>query len=282
MSSATVIATHPAGRWEARLSALSPLAWLALQAAALWPHWRWAALRLSDGSDDPLGLAAVAALAVWVWRMEPRLLGTPRAPWALAAAGLTVAATATWFVLPPLIAALFAVLALVAGLRAVMPADEPWLPVAGLAVLALPVVSSLQFYAGYPLRVVTAELSTWILQAAGFVAERSGTAMVVQGRLVIVDAPCSGVQMVWMAYFCACAVALFTGLRDRVLLTRLPAVGVLVLAGNVVRNSVLVALEAQHAAVGEAVHQGVGLVVLVAVCGAVAAVMLRGGRDAQG
>jgi exosortase/archaeosortase family protein len=161
-----------------------------------------------------------------------------------------------------------------------MPSGQPWLPVAGLAVLALPVVSSLQFYAGYPLRLLTAEVSTWVLQIFGMAAERSGTAMLVQGRLVIVDAPCSGVQMVWMAYFCACVVAAWCGLRDRTMLTRLPWVGVLVLAGNVMRNSVLVALEAQGDVVGEAVHQGVGLVVLVVVCAAVVAVM-RGGRDVQ-
>jgi exosortase/archaeosortase family protein len=154
------------------------------------------------------------------------------------------------------------------------------LPMAGLAVLSLPVVSSLQFYAGFPLRVVTAQLSTWLLQAVGFAAERNGTAMLVEGRLVIVDAPCSGVQMVWMAYFCACAVAAFSGLRDRQLLARLPWVGVIVLSGNVLRNSVLVALEAQRDAVSEAMHQGVGLVVLTLVCAGVVMV-IRGGRDAH-
>jgi hypothetical protein len=34
---------------------LRPLLCLAAFAAALWPHWRWAAARLADGSDDPLG-----------------------------------------------------------------------------------------------------------------------------------------------------------------------------------------------------------------------------------
>ncbi|MBX3621555.1 MAG: exosortase Q [Rhizobacter sp.] len=278
--SALVIATHPAGRWQARLGSLSPLAWIGLQAAALWPHWRWAAARVADGSDDPLGLAALAALLLWVLRLEPQLRSSPRPAWWWASGVLTVAATAAVFQLPPLLGALLAVLALAAGLRAVMPSGHPWLPLAGLAVLALPVVSSLQFYAGYPLRVLTAQASTWVLQLAGLAAERSGTAMLVQGRLVIVDAPCSGVQMVWMAYFCACAVAAFCGLRDRVMLARLPWVGVLVLAGNVLRNSVLVALEAQHETLPEWLHQGVGLVVLLAVCSAVVMVM-RGGRDAR-
>ncbi|GAB4566003.1 MAG: hypothetical protein Tsb007_38090 [Rhizobacter sp.] len=275
-----VITTHAAGRWLARFEAVPPLAWLALQAAALWPHWRWAAARVADGSDDPLGLAALAALAVVVVKLEPQLRASPKPAWLIAAMGTTVAATLASFHLPPLIGALLAALAMAAGLRSFMPSGLAVLPMAGLAVLALPVVSSLQFYAGYPLRVLTAQLSTWLLQGLGMVAERSGSSMTVQGRLIVVDAPCSGVQMVWMAYFCACAVAAFSGLRDRQLLARLPWVGLLVLVGNVVRNSVLVALEAQHEQVSEAVHQGVGLVVLVMVCAAVVAVV-RGGGDAR-
>ncbi len=278
--SAVVISTHPAGRWLGRVEAMSPLAWLALQAAALWPHWRWAAARVADGSDDPLGLAALATLAVVVWRLEPQLRASPKPAWLIAAMGATLAATLASFHLPPLVGALLAALAMAAGLRSFMPSGHAVLPMAGLAVLALPVVSSLQFYAGYPLRLVTAQLSTWLLQGVGMAAERSGNSMTVQGRLIIVDAPCSGVQMVWMAYFCACAVAAFSGLRDRQLLARLPWVGLLVLAGNVLRNSVLVALEAQHEQVSEAVHQGVGLVVLVMVCAAVVAVV-RGGADAR-
>ena len=275
-----MIATHASGRWQGRFDAMPPLAWLALHAAALWPHWRWAAARLMDGSDDPLGIAALVVLLFVVVKLEPQLRAAPKPGWLLLSLAATGGATLALFGAPALVGALLAALALAAGLRSFMPSGQAVLPMAGLAVLSLPVVSSLQFYAGFPLRVVTAQLSTWLLQAIGLAAERSGTAMVVQGRLVIVDAPCSGVQMVWMAYFCACAVAAFSGLRDRQLLARLPWVGVLVMAGNVLRNSVLVALEAQQEQVAEAVHQGVGLVVLALVCAAVAAV-IRGGRDAR-
>ena len=173
-----------------------------------------------------------------------------------------------------------AVLALVAGLCAFAPAGTPLLPLAGLSVLALPVISSLQYYAGFPLRVLTAQLSTWVLQVTGVAAERSGTAMLVEGRLVIVDAPCSGVQMVWMAYFCACAVAWWFGIHDRSFLKRLAFVGAIVLIGNVLRNSVLVVLEARQASVPTQLHEAIGLVALALVCAAVARVM-HGGRDAN-
>ena len=128
-------------------------------------------------------------------------------------------------------------------------------------------LASLQFYAGYPLRVFTAQFSAWLLQGAGIAAERSGAAMTVNSQLVIVDAPCSGVQMAWLAYFAACSVALFTRQRDGVLLRRLPLVGLLVLTGNVLRNTTLVALEARPQPLAPWAHEAVGIVWLLVVVG---------------
>ena len=242
-------------------------AWLALHAAALWPHGAWAARRLADGSDDPLGLAALAALSLWLARAAPALRVQPHLLWLSAALGLTAAATAAWWLAPPLPAAMLAALALTAHLFAWLPAGVARAPLAGLALLALPLVASLQFYVGYPLRVFTAELSAWLLQAAGQAAERSGAAMTVNGQLAIVDAPCSGVQMAWLAYFAACAVAAFVGLRDAAFLRRLPLVGLVVLAGNVLRNSLLVGLEARPQGLGNAWHEAIGIAMLTIVIG---------------
>ena len=271
-----------------RPSYLSPLAWLGLQAAALWPHGVWMARRVQDGSDDPLGLAALAVLAVMLWRMALRLRLSPHIGWLAAAAGLTVVANVALLALPPLLCALLAALSLSAGLMAWLPATTttssnatvPRAPMVGLVVLALPLVSSLQYYGGYPLRVLTAQLSAWGLQLAGIAAGRSGASMLVRGQLVIVDAPCSGVQMVWMAYFCACAFSAFTSLRDGAFLKRLPFIGALVLLGNVLRNSLLVALQSRPQGLDAALHQTIGLAALALVCVAVV-LLMNGGRDAR-
>ena len=50
-------------------------------------------------------------------------------------------------------------------------------------------------------------------------------------------------------------------------------VGVLVLLGNVLRNTVLVGLQASHVGLSESAHQGVGLLVLALVCAAVCGLM---------
>lgn len=246
--------------------------WLALLAASLAPTWWWMARRLADGSDDPLGLLALAALAVLGWHCRAQLRPAPRLGWLALALTGALLSTATLGSFPPLLSALIGLLALGCGLAAFLPRQVAVAPVLGLSVLSLPLLASLQFYAGYPLRVVTAEISRWLL-AASFEVERTGTALRVDGQLVIVDAPCSGVQMLWLGYFTACAVALYTGRASRGFLARLPAVSALVLLGNVLRNAVLVAFEASGRHLDRWAHDAVGLVVLAAVCGGIAWVM---------
>ena len=267
-----------AGAASARLPAM---AWLLALAAALWPHWIWAFRRLADGSDDPLGLVALVVLCCLIVRLAPDLRRTLSPRWCAFAAIATIAATfAQLSAAPALFGLMCAAIAFSAALCAFLPHRVPKLPLIGLALLALPLIASLQFYAGYPLRLATTEISRWLLVAAGETVARSGTALWLAGRLVIVDAPCSGVQMVWMAYFCACTQAGWSGLRDRLFLRRLAGVGAIVLAGNVLRNSVLVLLEARSAPVSEALHEGAGLLVLAGVCAAVLR-LVRGGGDAS-
>ena len=270
--------------WGIRIDRIPAAGWLALQAAALTPTWIWMSRRMVDGSDDPLGLLALATLAALVWTVRRDLRAAPRLGWlALTMVG-TVAATllrnglGPLPALPPLAASLLAVLALACGLVAFLPRRLPILPIAGLAVLALPLLSSLQFYAGYPLRVVTAEASRWLL-APGFTVAREGSSLMVDGRLVIVDAPCSGVQMVWLGYFTACAVALWARRDDRGFLARLPMVGALVLAGNIVRNSVLIAFEGAGHPLEPWAHEGLGLLILAVVCAGIATVMAKPARE---
>lgn len=267
--------------------------WIALQTAALWPTWRWMSVRMMDGSDDPMGLLALAAVGVLLWSVRGQLRCAPRLPWLAAALAGTLAATVMRGEVTPLAISLLAVISWACGLLAFLPAIRRgtmqvrdgvlWpsprreisaVPVLGLAVLALPLLASLQFYAGYPLRVLTAEASRWLL-AVGFSVQREGSSLLVDGQLIIVDAPCSGVQMAWAGYFTACAVALFKGLGDRGFGLRLPLVGFTVLVGNVLRNTALIALEASGHAASPALHEGIGLLALATVCGAIAALMGR-------
>jgi exosortase/archaeosortase family protein len=246
--------------------------WLTLLAVALWPTWWWMGQRMVDGSDDPLGVLALAALGLLLWQHRTRLRAAPRLGLQVTALAGAVLTTALHAQLPDMLVALVGLLSLAAGLLAFLPAQVATAPVLGLSLLSLPLMASLQFYAGFPLRVVTAEVSSWLLSIAHAV-ERSGSSLVVDGQLIIVDAPCSGVQMAWLGYFTACAVALAVGRNNRSFLLRLPVVSALVLLGNVVRNTVLVALQASGAHVPAWGHETVGLAVLALVCTGIAAAM---------
>lgn len=240
--------------------------WLMAQIFALWPTWLWMAKRMSDGSDDPLGLLALATLGIIVFKMRQQLCEQPNRFWLYTSLFLTVIATFASGHIPALVCGLLSMLAIAATLLAFLPQTLARLPILGLCILALPLLSSLQFYAGYPLRVITAEVSTWLLGLFHHVT-RSGSTLLINGRLVIVDAPCSGVQMAWLGYFTACTLGVLYRLNNKLFFVRLPFVGLFVLVGNILRNSILVALQAsEQQVIPEWLHQGIGFLALGAVC----------------
>ena len=254
--------------------------WLMAQMVALWPTWVWMSKRMADGSDDPLGILALAMLATTVWQFRHQLNSMPKVPYLLAGLWLTLVATIMAGQLPALVIGIISMLAITSTLLSVLPHNIARTPLLGLSILALPILSSLQFYAGYPLRVITAEVSSWILMLF-YEVSREGSTLLVNNKLIIVDAPCSGVQMAWLGYFTACTIALWQRLSDKQFLLRLPFVGALVLTGNILRNSILVSLQAGEYTPPEWLHQGIGLVALGIVCIAIAALFLKAKPTSQ-
>ncbi|WP_448678459.1 exosortase Q [Pseudomonas nicosulfuronedens] len=241
--------------------------WLLFAALAAWPSWLWAARRLGDGSDDPLGIVALAALGLLLWRDRSSLRTQPRLRWLGVAVVLLLIGALSQSILPPLLRGLLSVLALLLVILSLRTPGQPWLAWLGLGVLSLPLLSSLQFFVGYPLRVVTAEVSAWLLRLGNWTVERQGSALLVDGQWVMVDAPCSGIQMAWVCYFTACTLAAWQHLPDRLLLRRLPLVGLLVLGGNILRNTLLVWGESGASGFPGWAHEAVGLLVFAGVCG---------------
>lgn len=257
----------PKLNWTERLPAGL---WMLLPVVALMPVWIWCAARLRDGSDDPLGIVALVALAILIVRDRARFTQRARVGWIVTAALLVALVVVSGTALPALLRAVLSVFAVCAVLMAVRAPVQPMLALTGLALLALPLLSSLQFFIGFPLRVVTAEVSRWLLAAFGNDVVRDGTALVIAGRLVMVDAPCSGIQMGWVAYFTACVAAAWMHIPDGKFLRRIPAVGAAVLIGNILRNTLLVVKEAglvqwpnwTHDAIGVAAFTLVAVFVL--------------------
>ena len=241
---------HPAG--------LAPV-WLplVLLLLALWPHWRWMAVRMVDGSDEPWGALALVTALVLVTRERHALRAPPRAALALAAA-LAVGAAAALVVVPPLVAAGVAMLAVGVLLANQLPRRSA-APLTTLLLLALPLIASLQFYLGFPLRVLTAQLAAPLLGVFGIAAEARGAALQWHGGTVLVDAPCAGIAMLWLGAYC---MALLSWLHDASALRTFVngcAAAALVFAANVLRNVVLFFPESGHVHWPAWSHDAVGL-----------------------
>jgi exosortase/archaeosortase family protein len=231
---------------------------VALHAMAFWPVWRWYVERLNDGSDEPWGLAALAAAAFVGWPAR-RFILAPRDRLLGIAALLTLLYAACAPFAPPLVRALLAMSALACTWTSIADARAKFAAVLVLLVLSMPVIASLQFYAGYPLRVVTASGATALLHLARLDVVRDGTSMAQGGRTVLVDAPCSGVRMLWTAAALCCVLAAH---RARVTFAALAMTGafafIAVLAANSVRAALLFLLETRPTPPAHGWHACVG------------------------
>lgn len=230
---------------------------LALQLLACWPVWRWYGARLTDGSDEPWGLVAVAlAFALLIGERTPTREFDLRMP-----ATLMLLYALTFAALSPIFRAALALVALSATLRQLgftRAASPSWL---GLMMLSLPVIPSLQFVVGFPLRALVAMMAAPMLQLVGLPVVREGVALRWAEQLIAVDAPCSGVRMLWTGGVLVCALACWLKLTP----VRIVAAGlggiVVIVAANVFRTVGLFFVEAHLIALPAWSHAGLGLLI---------------------
>jgi exosortase/archaeosortase family protein len=232
---------------------------LAATALGCWPVWPWYVAHLGDSRDDAAALVALVLAAVLPAR-------APVAPvtggWrALLPSSLAlVAYAATFPFIPRLASAVLAFLAL--GFAwSLWRHGTPFRPWAvGLGLLGLPMVSSLQFYCGYPLRVASGDVALVLLRLGGAAVDREGVTLRAGGQLVMIDAPCSGIRMLWAALLLACCLSALFRLRARSSLLAVGAAAVLAVAGNGLRTAALFWADTNAPQLPAFAHGGIGAV----------------------
>lgn len=245
------------------LTAMKPVTLVAAPAliAAAWPVLTWYASRVTDQSDEPLGvLALLTAFALLTTRLrEPRFRAGMRVnPFALlCGAALLTALPHTPLGQFPLVLGLVAVATL--GFSVSLPCGKAGL--VALLVLSLPLVGSLDFYAGYPLRMVAAEIAVRLLQLGGLEVTRAGVMLMDGPNLVGMDPPCAGIRMLWTSCFVAAVMAARMHLRWSRTLLLLGGALATVVAGNSVRAALVFFPESGRVHWPEWMHPGAGLVV---------------------
>ncbi|WP_380871998.1 hypothetical protein ACFB49_29530 [Sphingomonas sp. DBB INV C78] len=173
---------------------------------AFWDAWRLMVARLgSDVGDWQLAAMIALVAAATGWRLRrSRLHVVDAFPLCTILATYTVAAATGW-ALPQMAAA-------VAGLgwagwssvkRGALPA-----PMIGILLLMLPLFPSLEFYLAYPMRRICAGLTAMMLRLNGVEVTVKGIALDWDGTLLLFDAACSGLRMLWSALLLVSAIAL--------------------------------------------------------------------------
>jgi exosortase/archaeosortase family protein len=233
---------------------------LAMEVAAFWPVWIWWAHRIGGEPDAAWGLVALATAVLFAWR-KPAVPGASL-PWTVA--GLVALYGLSFWFATPIFRAAIAVTAI-----AITLARSPG--VSGLCIIALPVTASLQFVAGFPMRLAASRMAAWVLALTGAAVHAEGTGLRWPGGLVEIDVPCSGIRMLWAGLYLALTAACIyhTGWRRTCLLVAAAVAAVIV--GNALRTAGLFYLEAGLLPVPQfashALHIGAGLAVFAGIAG---------------
>jgi exosortase/archaeosortase family protein len=243
------------------------------QVVAFWPVWRWYAVRVGDSSDERWGVLALATALLFVLTKKSSAHAVQHS--LTLPSLITLLYVVTYPVFPPLARAGVAVTAIAVTVSIVRFGKLLHPGVLGLLWLSLPLVPSLQFYLGYPLRVLVASVAAPLLRLAGFAVIQEGTCLNWAGQLIWVDAPCSGVRMLWVGLYLTFTLVCLYRLRPFKTLILLIAALVAIIAGNVFRAVALFYLEAGIFPMPGWAHDYTGLVAFALVAaGIVAAVHL--------
>ena len=222
---------------------VSPAFPLLFQAIAFWPVWRWYAARVSDSSDDAWGWVALLTAAILLIRFRSKSNPQTSQPNLLLPALLTLAYAVSFPIVSPLPRALLAMTAIGATLSVYCFRSKFQLSFCGLLLLSLPVMASMQFYLGYPLRSAVTAMAAPMLQLGGLAVLSEGACLNWSGRLISVDAPCSGVKMLWTGMFLCFTLACWFRLNwQRTIAAAALSVAAIVL-GNTIRAVALFYLE---------------------------------------
>jgi exosortase/archaeosortase family protein len=224
-----------------------------------WESWRLLAGRYGDGlSALPLTLVGLAAA---VPALRSLRAGSARpVPLLPLSLGLLCYAAAS-LLAPPLIAGAVAAVASMFLLRFVAGNRLRWAPEAGLVLLALPVLPSLDFYLAYPMRLLGAALTACLLRLNGMAVTVEGVALRWGETLLLFDAACSGIRMLWVSLFLVSVLALLTGFSVGRYAAALAIAVAMAIVGNAVRAASLFYLENGFVAPlqGPIAHEAVGL-----------------------
>ena len=232
-----------------------------------WPLISWFGKRFNDGGDEPWGLIPLAAAAYFAFRSYQQgtfHLTRHAARNATGCVLLLLSALCTLH-LPPMLRAMLALAGV--GFLITCRRQSGWLM---LLLLSMPIISSAEFYLGWPLRLLVSQCSAFLLDLVGLTAQAKGASILCNGQLVQVDPACSGIRFLWHGALVAAWIATWHETSWLKTLRLVTAATALVIIANILRAALLTLQGIGLIPAGDLLHEFIGLI-----CFALALLPLR-------
>ena len=240
------------------------VALLLLQLVAFWSVWRWIGSRFLNSGELTWELVPLISVVFFAWANQPRD-STRLNSTALISAAATLGLYAlSSIVAPPLVAALIAMVSLTFVVSRWRFATTFHPGLFTLLLLCLPIADSLNFFLGYPMRVIVGEATAFLLNMQGLIVYRDGVNLQFGERLLVIDAPCSGIKMLWFGMLLATNLSFLFKLAPRMFLPVLLLALAATMLGNLARASALFYIEGGFIIDAPAwMHSAVGVVAFI-------------------
>lgn len=253
---------------------------LAALVLSFWPVWKWYAARMTDGSDEPWGMLALLTAMLYIALSPKKILRGRTAEIPPPALAVLAIYAAGYSFLPAMARALLALVCVMFALSPHLSERRVHLGLLGLLLLSLPIIASLQFYAGYPLRALTGKIVCFMLAACGEHVVASGTSLLWRGDIISIDAPCSGIKMLWGGLYAAFSLSCFAGLSNYQTWMAYVVASLSIFVANILRTFVLFFAESRIWEMPAWFHTASGLAFFALALGTMTAFVLsmRGRR----
>lgn len=238
------------------------LHWLAffMQIIAFWSVWRWFALRVWSSDEEIWGLPALAAVIFFCFfGRRGKSEDLPQSAFVYTTIFVLLYAAGFTFGAPPLVRAIAAITALTFFLSRWRFGKTFHAGIFALLTLSLPLMASLNFFLGYPLRLLVGEAVEFLLRLQGLNVWREGVGLHLGEKLIWIDAPCSGVKMLWFGMFLTAILITFFQFKTWKSVLAFASALAAILLGNVFRASALFYTEAEIIAAPAWMHEAVGV-----------------------
>ncbi len=252
----------------------NPVPLFLLQAAAFWNVWYWLGVRFVTSTDaawEVLPLIAVIFFSWDVGHTRPRVGSDTLIFAAIFLVLYSVSFDAVPFTLRAILA-LTSINFFISGWRF---GTTFHFGTFALLLLSLPLTESLNFFLGYPMRVLVGESVAMLLDLQGLDVYREGVSLHFGDQLIWIDAPCSGIKMLWFGTFLAAFLSCLFKLNTLRLLAALGLSFLVIVTGNILRASALFYIEAGFIDSPGWMHSAVGVIAFVFTSVAIAVVVRK-------